>query len=428
MHPLIAFAKGIILAHGYFGIFVLTTFEQFILPIPSEVFMALGTSVGLNIKMILLMVVPATLLGTTVCYFLGKALGHPVVLWLFGQKKLDHAEQFIKKWGFWGVIIAGYTPSPFKLISWAAGIFEMPYSKFIVAVMLGRVPRYILVGLVANFAYQTKFYATPQMSAVLLGALQGLTEFLPISSSGHLVLMERFVKLPFSSTSQSMEVFDIFLHAGSLFAVLVYFWRDVIEVVKGVWQAITQRNWSSNLFIKLSLGTIPAIIASLLFKDALMGASSRSLIGIGVGFLISGAFYLFVEWKATKAEHQSVTLKNSVWMGLAQAIALVPSISRSGATIGAGLLLGLTRETAAKFSFLLGGVAILAANVYTLFSLRHGTVPWPDPTFSLIGITVSFLVSLAAIHWLIRFLHKHTLRPFAVYVILLGVLILTVFK
>lgn len=428
MHPLIGFAKGIILAHGYLGIFVLTAFEQFILPIPSELFMALGTSVGLDIKTILLMVVPATLLGTTICYFLGKWLGHPIVLWLFGQKKLDHTEQFIKKWGFWGVIIAGYTPSPFKLISWAAGIFEMPYSKFILAVALGRVPRYILIGLLANLAYQTKFYATPQMSAVLLGAMQGVTEFLPISSSGHLVLMEHFVKLPFSSTSQSMEVFDIFLHAGSLFAVLLYFWRDVIKVAKGVWEAITQRNWSSNLFIKLSLGTIPAIVASLLFKDALMGSALRSFTGIGIFFILSGLFYLYVEWKGTKAEHETVTLKKSVWIGIAQAIALVPSISRSGATIGAGLLLGLTRETAARFSFLLGGVAILAANVYTLFSLRHGTAPWPDPLFSAIGISVSFVVSLAAIHWLLKFLHKHTLRPFALYVILLGVLILTIFK
>ena len=89
--------------------------------------------------------------------------------------------------------------------------------------------------------------------------------------------------------------------------------------------------------------------------------------------------------------------------------------------------MGLWRKAVAKFSFLLGGVAILAANVYTLFSLRHGTVPWPDPTFSILGTLTSFVVSLGAIHWLIKFLEKHTLRPFAMYVILLGTLILTFF-
>jgi undecaprenyl-diphosphatase len=114
-------------------------------------------------------------------------------------------------------------------------------------------------------------------------------------------------------------------------------------------------------------------------------------------------------------------------IGLAQAVAILPSLSRSGLTIGTGLMTGIRRDVAAKFSFLLGGVAILAATTYTFYSLRHGTVAWPDPTFSLIGLITSFVFSFASIHWLIKFLRKHTLRPFAAYVILLGVLILTLF-
>lgn len=428
MDPLLILVKDIIQTHGYLGIFLLTALDQFILPIPSDVFIAIGNASGLSFAKIMLMVVPATLIGDLIGYALGKKLGHPVILWLFGQKRIDQAERIIKKWGLWGIVIAGYAPFPFKVITWSAGIFEFPLRKYILGVCLGHLPRYFLFGALVNSFLKTKFYATPQMGAMLLGTLQGLTEFLPISSSGHLILMEAFVKLPFSSTSESMQVFDIFLHAGSLLAVLVYFWRDAIEVAKGVWEAITQRNWSNNLFIKLSIGTLPAIVFSLFFKDALMGDASRDFLGIGIGFILSGLFYLFVEWKATKAEYETVTLKKSALIGIAQAIAMIPSISRSGATIGTGLLLGIKREAVAKFSFLLGGVAILAANVYTLFSLRNGTVSWPDPTFSLIGAATSFVVSLAAIHWLIKFLQKHTLRPFAFYVILLGVLILTVFK
>jgi len=428
MDGLLEIVKNIIHSYGYLGIFVLTTFDQFILPIPSDVFIAIGNASGLRFAMIMLMVFPATLIGDVIGYYLGKKLGHPVMLWLFGQKRIDHAEHTIKKWGLWGIVIAGYVaPFPFKIITWSAGIFEFPLSKFLLGVCLGHLPRYFIFGFLTNLAFKTHFYATPTMSAILLGGLQGLTEFLPISSSGHLALMERFVKLPFSATSHSMEVFDIFLHAGSLLAIVLYFWRDMIEIAKGVWDAIIKRNWSSNLFIKLSIGTIPAIIAGLFFKNALTGPALSGMVGIGISFIIGGLFYLFAEWKGKHAEGETVSVKKSALIGIAQAIAIAPSISRSGLTIGTGLLLGIKREVAAKFSFLLGGVAILAANVYTLFSLRHGTVPWPDPVFSLIGISVSFLVSLAAIHWLLKFLHKHSLRPFAFYVILLGTIILALF-
>jgi|GEM_PF-485986 len=425
MDGLLEIAKGIIHSYGYAGIFALTTLDQFIFPIPSDVFIAIGNASKLNFTLIMMMVVPATLIGDVIGYFLGKKLGHPVVLWLFGQKRIDHAEHLIKKWGLWGIVIAGYAPFPFKVITWSAGIFEYPLSKYILGVCLGHLPRYFLFGLLTSVVIKTQFYATPEMSAILLGAMQGLTEFLPISSSGHLALMERFVKLPFSATSQSMEAFDIFLHAGSLLAIVLYFWRDAIEVLKGVFDAIVKRNWTTNLFVKLALGTLPAIVAGLFLNNVLTGPALSGMTGIGISFIIGGLFYLFAEWKGGKAEGETVTLKKSVLMGIAQAIAIAPSLSRSGLTIGTGLLLGIKRETAAKFSFLLGGVAILAANVYTLFSLRHGTAPWPDLTFSLIGISVSFVVSLGAIHWMLKFLHKHSLRPFAFYVILLGTLILT---
>lgn len=428
MDGLLEIAKSIIHSYGTFGIFVLTAFEQFILPIPSEVYMATGSAAGLPLSTILIAVAIATPLGATIGYFLGKWLGHPVMKWLFGEKRLAKAEKIIKEWGFWGVLIAGYTPFPFKIVSWSAGIFEMPFKKFMLAVLLGRLPRYLLIGSFASWFLTSKFYATPEMSAVILGTIQGLTEFLPISSSGHLALAEHFVKMPPSVTPQNLETFDIFLHTGSLLAIILYFWREWFTMLKEMTHAVRHGGWKQTLFLKLAIGTLPAIAAGLFLNDALNGEWSRGFFAIGLFFIVSGLFYLIAEWKGKKAEGETVTLRKSLLIGLAQAVAILPSLSRSGLTIGTGLMAGVRRDLSAKFSFLLGGVAILAATTYALFELRNGTVSWPDPLFSLIGLITSFAFSLASIHWLIKFLRKHTLRPFAAYVILLGVLILTLFN
>ncbi len=424
MHALMEFARQIIQAHGVLGIFILTAFEQFILPIPSEVYMTMGSAAGLPLHLIFIAVGIATFVGATIGFYLGKWLGHPVFLWLFGQKRLERAEHIIKKWGFWGVLLIGYTPFPFKLITWSAGIFEMPYKKFITAVMCGRLPRYLLVGSLASWILKSHFYATTDMSAILLGVVQGLTEFLPISSSGHLVLVEHFVKMPAHITADSLQTFDIFLHTGSLLAVLLYFWRDWIGMFTEIFHAIRHGGWKNTLFLKLAIGTLPAIAAGLFLKDSLDGDWSRGFFAIGLFFIVGGFFYLFAEWKSGQSEGEHVDLKKSLIIGFAQAVAILPSLSRSGMTIGAGLLTGIRRDAAAKFSFLLGGVAVLAATTYALYDLRHGIVAWPDPRFSLIGFITAFVVSIGTIHYLLKFLKKHTLRPFAAYVILLGTLIM----
>jgi undecaprenyl-diphosphatase len=427
MHGLLEIAKHIIQTYGYLGIFGLTTFEQFILPIPSEVYVAMGSASGLSLHWMFLLVTFATLIGATIGYTLGKKLGHPVFKWLFGQKWLDRTEHIIKKWGFWGVMIMGYTPFPFKLITWSAGIFELPYPQFMLGVCLGRLPRYFIIGYLANLALHTHFYATTDMSAILLGTVQGLTEFLPISSSGHLALLEHFVKMPASVTPKNLETFDIFLHAGSLLAILLYFWKDWVGMLKEMFHSALHGGWKNTLFAKLAIGTLPAIAAGLFLKDALDGVWSRGFFAIGLFFVVGGFFYLYAEWKGKHSEGEHVTLKKSLIIGFAQALAILPSLSRSGMTIGTGLLTGIRRDVAAKFSFLLGGVAILAATTYALYDLRHGFVAWPDPRFSLIGFIASFIISIATIHYLLKFLKKHTLRPFAVYVLILGTLILAFF-
>lgn len=420
MDILIEFAKGMLESYGYIAIFVFTTAEQFIWPIPADLFLGLGTGMGLNFNIILILMLVGALGGSTIGYLLGKYLGHPVLIWLFSKKKIDYAEGYIKKYGMWGVIVAALTPIPFKLVTWSAGAFEMPFGRFFLGVIIGRIPRYLLTAYVGAWLYKTQFYTSVDMSAVILGALQGITEFLPISSSGHLIIMESFLKLPI--TLDQMELFDIFLHGGSLLAIVIYFWKDWVNVFKEFFAMIKNRKLNKNsMTFKLVIATIPAIIVGLLFKDYI-GGPMRNLHSIATFFIIIGIIYFYVAWKGENNKENNVSTKNSLLIGISQSLALIPGISRAGSTIATGVFLGLKREVAARFSFMLGGIAILAANVYALVSINNGAIV-PDLKFTLIGFCTSFIVSFITIAFLLKYLQKHTLRAFGYYLIIAGSLI-----
>lgn len=424
MELFISFAKGIIEQYGYWGIFILTTLDQFILPIPVDIFTPIGVAGGLEFKKLFLLIAIALFLGAGIGYLLGRWLGHPVAAWLFGKKRLEKSEAFIKKWGFWAIVICAYIPFPFKILAWLAGIFKFPFRKVALGIALGLIPRYFLTAFATDLVIKTKFYASTDMSAVILGALQGLTEFLPISSSGHLVIMEQFLKLPLDVSH--LEYFDIILHAGSLLAILIYFWKDWWKLCKEMGTVLKTRQVSpDSMLAKLVLGTVPAIIGGLFFAN-LIGGPLRGMTAVAFSFIFMALVFLIVEWKKGKAQEETVTLRQAVLIGIAQAIALIPAVSRSGLTIATGMMMGIKRETAARFSFMLGGIGILAANVYTFFSLKGGALI-PNLQFVLVGFFTSFVVSLIAIFWLIKFLQKHTLRPFAFYLLLVGVLILSFF-
>ncbi len=426
MHQLMEIVRNVIETYGYWGIFTLTALEQFIFPILADAFVVIGTAMGLPFKNVLIYVLFAALIGSYIGYFLGKYLGHPVVIWLFGKSRLDKGERFIKKYGVWGVILAGLTPIPFKIVTWTAGIFEMSFWKFTIGVLLGRMPRYILTGYAASLIYKTQFHTTAEMSAIILGTLQGVTEFLPISSSGHLAIMEHFLKLPNTIGAVDLELFDIFLHGGSLLAILIFFWKDWIHVLKEMWHMVTKWRLDKNsLALKLIIGTIPAILAGLIFGGAI-GNQFRQLAYIGTFLILIAIFFLYAEWKGKRNTYETVGIKKSLIIGSAQALALIPGISRAGTTIATGMLMGLKRDAAARFSFMLGGIAILAANVYALFSIRNGAA-MPDLSFTLVGTFTSFVVSLASISWLLKFLEKHTLRSFSAYLLILGSILLMMF-
>jgi len=422
MEYLVEMTKEIIGNYGYAGIFWLTTAEQFIFPVPADIFVAMGTANGLIFTKVLGIVLAAAVIGSTIGYFLGKYLGHPVAQWLFGKRRLDHGEAFIKKWGIWGVILAGLTPIPFKIVTWTAGIFEMPFYKFMIGVFLGRMPRYMLTAYAGTLIYESKFYATEEMSALILGVLQGVTEFLPISSSGHLVITEHFLELPLAASE--LLTFDIFLHGGSLLAILIYFWKDWLQVLQELWQMVSRWHFRKNtLATKLILGTLPAIVAALAFGDAFKGPL-RNLNSVAIAFMAVGLFYFYVARKGKHSKNDEVSLKNALVIGLAQALALIPGVSRAGTTIGAGVLSGIKRDVATKFSFLLGGVALLAGNVYNIFSVSRGAMI-PDLKFTVIGTLASFLLSILSIHYLLKFLKKHTMVAFGIYLLIAGASILS---
>ncbi len=422
MESLRVFSEGLITSYGYPGVFTLTAAEQFIFPLPADIFLGFSIEKGLSYWPLMFIVLISTVVGSSIGYLLGKFLGHPALEWLVGKKKVDKGEEFVKKWGVWGVIIAGLTPIPFKVITWTAGIFEMNYWRFQVGVVIGRMPRYLLTAYAGAKFLESKFYATTDMSALILGTLQGMTEFLPISSSGHLVVMEHFLHVPIPASQ--LISFDIFLHGGSLIAILAYFWKDWLEVLKEIWHMIKKMRLHTNtLAFKLAAGTIPAIIAGLAFGGAISD-NLRTLHSVAIFFIIIGVMYFLATWKARKNATEHINLKKAIIIGCAQALALIPGVSRAGTTIATGVTLGIDRETAARFSFMLGGIAILAANVYTLLTLDSGS-PLPDMKFIAYGALSSFATSLLAIYLLLKYLQKHTMRAFGLYLVLAGSLILS---
>ncbi|PWW07846.1 MULTISPECIES: undecaprenyl-diphosphate phosphatase [Pseudidiomarina] len=253
--------------------------------------------------------------------------------------------------------------------------------------------------------------------AIFLGILQGITEFLPISSSAHLIL----APLVTGQVDQGLA-FDLAVHMGTLLAVLLYFRRDVFNLTTDSLAALARRQHvgQSPLALAVVLGTIPACIAGLLLLD-LIDTHLRSVAVIFVTTLVFGILLGFADVTA-KAERDlsTLTLKDALLVGLTQAVSLIPGTSRSGATITAGLLLGLTRQAASRFSFLLAiPITFLAASVKLLevFSTDAASIDW---LVFAIGTFTAFITALAAIHFFLAWLNRFGMWPYVIYRLLLA--------
>jgi undecaprenyl-diphosphatase len=252
------------------------------------------------------------------------------------------------------------------------------------------------------------------IQAFILGAVQGLTEFLPVSSSGHLVLFQRFFGL-----KENVLAFDIAVHLATLIAVFVVFWRDILGILKKPFGRMT---WL------LVIGTLPAVLVGLTLKKTIESLFEGGQT-LGLEFIATGIVLWFAESVRTGKKNLDRTSPfDALWIGVAQAVAILPAVSRSGLTIAGALFRGLNREFAAKFSFLLSIPAILGAAVLDVpDALRaiHATGSVGIPTAPLvIGVLTALVFGFVSIKWMLRILTRGSLRGFAVYVVLLGLLVL----
>ncbi len=270
------------------------------------------------------------------------------------------------------------------------------------------------------------------IQAIILGIVQGLTEFAPVSSSAHLVLVPWAFGWPNPGVA-----FDAILHWGTLTAVMFYFWRDWLRVIKGFFRSLTTRGpWNSGpggrladsdsrLAWWLIIGTIPAMVLGLVFKDFFESLFS-SPISVGTLLLVTALILTVGELAGRRMRDRvrdvdQTNLADTLLIGLAQAAAIAPGISRSGATISTGLARGLKRDDAARFSFLLGAPIILGAGLIPLLDLiQSGGLSRELPAL-LVGFLAAALAGYFCIKFLLSYLRHGTLYVFAAYCAVIGV-------
>ena len=264
--------------------------------------------------------------------------------------------------------------------------------------------------------------------ALLLGVVQGLTEFVPVSSTAHLYLTQALLGIENDAIALS---FDVVLHLGTAFALVLALWGEIrdmaVELVLVLSRRPARSPASRALILPIAVGTVPGVLAGLFLLKKI--ESVRTLGLIGVSMLVACAYFLLAERLGTRGVRERdlsrLTPGDALWIGAAQAAAgLMAGFSRSGFTIGTGRLRGLAREDAARFSFLLALPIILGAGAKALLDLRKT----PQPAVSTGALAAGFLASAAvgflAVRFLLRFLRTHTLRPFAAYLGALGLVLL----
>ena len=269
------------------------------------------------------------------------------------------------------------------------------------------------------------------IEAIILGILQGFTEFLPISSTGHLTVAGKLMNLISPEAPEQWTSFIAVIQLGTLVSILIYFWKDLWNISRDFLSEnlkerknFSNQSYNSRTGWLIIIGTIPVVVIGLLFKDIIEGALTKNLYVISVS-LIGLAIILGVAEKTAKftKEIKDITIVNSVFIGIAQAFALIPGSSRSGTTITGGLFVGLKRESAARFSFLLSVPAIFASGLLQLYE----ALKFIDPAMALnliVSTIVSGISGYIAIDFLLKYLRKNTTFIFIYYRVALGIVII----
>jgi undecaprenyl-diphosphatase len=267
------------------------------------------------------------------------------------------------------------------------------------------------------------------IQAILMGIVQGLSEFLPISSSAHLVFTSNFYKvfkgIEIVQNSNEEVFFDIMVHLGTLIAVLIFFRKDILNILKSMWHAIKTKDWSNNeakLGLFIIVGTFITIALALPINEVAEKLVYSPVI-VGGLLYITGFALLYSEYKSKKIEEKKdkVDLKTSIFIGIAQGLAALPGFSRSGWTIATGLFLGLDRITAARYSFLLSIPIILGASmVYPLVKIDIQEAFGYNWNAIILGTLVSAIVGYLCIKYFMKFISKFSLAVFGYYCLIMG--------
>lgn len=262
--------------------------------------------------------------------------------------------------------------------------------------------------------------------AIVLGAVEGVTEFLPISSTGHLTILES--AFGYSVDDPDITAFTAIIQVGAVLATLLYLRNDIKRILAAFFRGLRSPEVRSTLDFRFAIavliGSIPIGVVGFLFKDQIE-TTLRSLWFVGAALILWSFVMFWADLNATQARgEREVTRKDTLIIGLTQCLALIPGVSRSGATMSAGLLRGLDRVTVTRLSFFLSIPALTAAGLYqsvTEFDNISSGVGW-GPT--IVATVVSFVVAWFAISWLLRYISGHTYAIFIVYRVALGVIVL----
>lgn len=263
-------------------------------------------------------------------------------------------------------------------------------------------------------------YNKTMFQNVFFGLLQGLTEFLPVSSSGHLVLLHSVF-----GNSEGDLAFDAILHLATVLAVIVYFHKDILTMLNALLRKLSRlpvNEKEINLAYALMIGTLPAIFFGLLLEEY-MSTLFRNPLLVAAVLVIGSVLFGFAEWHyLNNKRDEKITLAKGFKIGLFQCLALIPGMSRSGASIVGGMLLGLTRSEAARFSFLLAIPILGGAGLKKLLELMttNGSIEWGNVA---VGAIVAFTSGLLAIHIMLSFVRRHTLWPFIWYRVVLAIFV-----
>jgi undecaprenyl-diphosphatase len=259
--------------------------------------------------------------------------------------------------------------------------------------------------------------------ALVLGVVEGLTEFLPVSSTGHLTIAEKLLGLPIDD--DAITAFTAVIQMGAIAAVLLYFAKDIVALLRagvaGVRDPAARGTQDWRMACAVVVGSLPIGVVGFAARDLISGPL-RSLWVVAIALISWSAVMVVAERRATGQRHEEdVDLRDALTIGLVQCVALIPGVSRSGATISAGLLRGIDRVTATRLSFFLSIPALTGAGLYELKDALGGGVGL-GPT--LVGTVVSFLVAYASIAWLLRFVAHHSIAAFVPYRVALGLVLL----